>query len=245
MIYKNTAFKTEIKVLANTITVLLLSVQFANAQKAELNLSLNSGIYTFRGGGTMYENFFNTNSENTFGYANNPYGKQVTLSYGVSANIKHIADNNFLLGADFGFEVLRSKKNILAASRESAIGSSILTQNFINLYPFVGYRVDAKIVSIDFLLGLDFAYATSFKERDMVNGTSYERSVTTESGDFDYRPRAQVGLNYQRFGVYAGYSLGIIDYRKGLLSDPYPGAPSSDQSVRASFLRFGLSFRLY
>lgn len=118
----------------------LLTINFAEAQKTEINISLNSGVFNFRGTAVEDYTFLNLNSTTNKGYANNPYGAKAALSYGFSSNFKKITANNFIVGADLGFELLRSKNDITnvylnqspRSSSSTAKGNSILNQGFIN-----------------------------------------------------------------------------------------------------------------
>lgn len=230
------------KIKALSIIFLCLAHQFSFAQKTEFKVSVNSGLYSFIGNGAESESFLNASSNSA--RVNNPYGSKSLLSIGGSGNLKHIAKNNFLFGGDLGIETVRSKSIITAVnvsgSNSPATGTSVLTQNFINLYPFAGYRLNAALLSIDFMLGADLAYAISAKQKVQANingGASFANSYDNKIKDFDFRPRAQVGVNYQSITLCLGYAIGLVDYNKGALV-------LGSNTVNSSYLRFGIGYKL-
>jgi hypothetical protein len=219
------------------------NLQKVYAQKPEIRVALNSGLYSFRGSGTVQESALNVNSSLGAVYTNNPYGRNREISYGISGNLKFVA-SKFVFGLDLGYEVLRSKVGINAVYGDRGVttdasGKAILSQGFVNIFPFAGYQLKGKLVSIDLIGGLDLAYCTSVREKANAtsNGTVYTSSVDRKVEDFDYRPRVQAGINYQKFGAYAGYSFGLINYRRGLLGGPITFA-------QTSYIRFGISYQL-
>ena len=55
--------------------------------------------------------------------------------------------------------------------------------------------------------------------------------------DFDFRPRVQLSSNFNKFGVYVGYSKGLRNYLNG-----YVGGGAVEGY--ASLIRFGLTYQL-
>lgn len=104
----------------------------------------------------------------------------------------------------------------------------------------MGYRLPVNRLNIDFTGGLDIAYCINSKENGSAtakDGTKYKTDVDRENINFDIRPRIQIAANYEKTGVYIGYSLGLADY----MGD-YVGGNFGKCYV--SFLRFGLTYQV-
>jgi len=159
------------KKLILTITA-LLTLTIAHGQKTEYRISLNSGLFSFAGKSAEESTFINYSDQLQSGYINNPYGSKNGLCYGMSGNIQRVTKRNFILGLDLGYEILRSKISIvgIAGSTEtstysySATGQSFLTNNFMNIHPFFGYRIIEKSVILDITGGIDYAYCFNSNE---------------------------------------------------------------------------------
>jgi len=211
------------------------------AQKTEVSLALNSGLFYFSGSGAGNTSFFNYNATNNIGYVNNPWGTDATISYGLSGEVKYLTKSGFLVNADLGIELLRNRKDLLPQDGTSNFnGESYLTQTFLNLYPSLGYRLNSNQVSIDLLLGMDLAYSLNAKEKVNVNsstGLAFSTDRKRETIDFDIRPRPQIGINYKNYGLYIGYSVGTKNYQDNIIG-------SKNSEVRANYLRFGINYNL-
>lgn len=217
-------------------------------QKTEFRISLNSGLFSFAGKSAESVTSINYSEWLERGYTNNPYGSRGGLGIGLSGNLKRLSTNNSIIGIDLGYELLRSKIKINHVSGStgsstyelSAKGKTFLNSNFINLHPFMGYRLPVNNLNIDFTGGLDIAYCISSKENGSAtasDGTKYETAVDRENINFDIRPRIQIAANYEKVGVYIGYSLGLADYKAN-----YDGGKID--KCYASLLRFGLTYQL-
>lgn len=70
------------------------------------------------------------------------------------------------------------------------------------------------------------------------NGTTYSISWDRSSGmDYDIRPRVQLSSNFDKFGIYMGYSKGLSNYLRG-----YDGGSPYEGYSR--IIRFGLTYKL-
>lgn len=234
------------KKLILTITT-LLTLTIAHGQKTEYRISLNSGLFSFAGQTASKTSFINFNDQTKSGYTNNPYGSKNGLCNGVSGNIQRVTKRNFILGLDLGYEILRSKISIfgIAGSTETstygypATGQTFLNNNFMNINPFLGYRIIEKPIILDITGGIDYAYC--FKSNEVghatdSNGTKYETSRDIETIKSEVRPRIQISTYYNKFGLYVGYSYGFISYMSG-----YLGAFNESY---ARLLRFGLTYQI-
>ena len=230
------------KTLFTIIALFCLNISYG--QKSEFRVSLNSGLFSFAGKSAESVTFINYSERFGRGYTNNPYGSRGGLSIGLSGNFKRISTNNSIIGLDLGYELLRSKVKIDGIFGDgesiSSKGKTFLNSNFINLHPFMGYRLPVNKLNIDFIGGLDIAYCLSSQENGSAtasDGTKYKTSVDRENIHFDIRPRIQIAANYEKAGIYIGYSLGLADYMAEYIG-------GTIDRCYASFLRFGLTYQL-
>ena len=222
---------------------------FANAfgQTTELTVSLNSGLFSFAGRSASSSSFLNYTPGHG-GYTNNPYGSDPGLSYGLSLGIKRVVRRHLLVGVDAGYEVLRSVVHLSWVSEAGtatsyslpAHGQTILVSHFINVEPYVGFRVTPGRLTVDLTGGLDLAHCLSTREKGKAkgdNGTTYQTSVNRITITNDVRPRGQLTVGYRKTALYAGYSLGLRNYMGGYVGGPVPQA-------YGRLFRFGVQYRL-
>jgi hypothetical protein len=221
---------------------LFLGVAFS--QQVDINLSLNSGLFSFAGASAASSSFINFDEDTHTAYTNHPFGSQNGFGYGLSANLKVASNSSFIYGLDLGYEIMKSRIAIdgisTSGAQIAATGETSIHYQFINLFPFLGYRLQSnKKIFFDITLGLDNAYclkATEKGKATMSDGTVYATNVDRKTITTDIRPRIQLSANYERVGVYIGYSLGLRNY----LVD-YVGGTNECYS---RIIRFGLSYRL-
>lgn len=217
-------------------------------QHTEYRISLNSGLFSFIGRSSESVSAINYAEYLNSSYTNNPYGSKNALCYGVSANVKHLVKKHFILGVDLGYEKLRSEIAINAVNdfktystlQYAADGKTFLNYDFLNLQPFVGYRVVLQPLRFDITGGVDIARCLQAKEEgsaDATNGITYKTAVDRKTIKTDVRPRIQLSADYDRFGAYVGYSFGLANYREG-----YVGGVNE---CYARILRFGVTYRLH
>lgn len=225
----------------------LLFLTIVSGQKTELNLSFNSGLFSFSGQSAESTSFINYSSSTNSGYTNNPYGSKNGASYGISANIKRVTKRGLIVGADLGYENLSGKIFInsiidnkgIIANVYQASGKTLLNFDFINLYPFFGKQFIADKVSFDLTGGIEVGYCLATKENGnatATNGTKYTTEVERKSIKTDIRPRIQFSVSYQKVGVYFGYSYGLANYKEG-----YIGGVNE---CYARLIRFGLVYQI-
>jgi hypothetical protein len=159
-----------------------------------------------------------------------------------------VTKRNFLFGIDLGYETLRSKISIdridgytgFSTYQYSATGKTYLNSDFINLNPFLGYRIQYENISFDFAGGLDLACCLKGTENGNAtasNGTKYSISADSKPANIDIRPRFQFSAVYKKFGLYTGYSYGILNYMMWLKGDGIWEAYSR-------LIRFGVTYQL-
>lgn len=201
----------------------------------------------------MSTTFINlSSSPYSSGYTNNPYGTKNGLCIGLSGDFRHLTKGNFISGVDFGFETLKSKVNIdqvydtwASLNYENATGKTYLNYHFMNLFPYIGKRINLNELSVDLTGGIDVGYVLSADEKGEAvseSGNSYNTAVERKTQNFDIRPRVQVAVQHNRFGVYAGYSYGIVNYVKGFYVAGSVGNSSAPSEAR--MIRFGLTFKI-
>lgn len=230
---------------------LMIWVQNALGQRTEISVSVNSGFFYYAGSFPVSSTFINSYGS-TNGYTNNPYGKKLGFSYGISSNIERITTGRWIYGLDLGYERLRSRvllnevfsgffmNNSNPVNNSTPVsGKTNLGYGFINVFPFLGHRFNHRKFSWDLKVGSDLALPISGKEQG--KATSQNGTVFTVSragiGVFDIRPRMELSLKIHKLGFYAGYSYGLINYTKGLVG----GGPYTTYS---RYIRLGASYTL-
>ncbi|TCJ14477.1 hypothetical protein EPD60_10845 [Flaviaesturariibacter flavus] len=226
---------------------LLLPAVALQAQKTELRLALNSGVFRYTGNGVENTSSINYGTQEGQGYTNDVYGSHGALGYGASLDLQRVTRYGLLLGLRAGPEVLRSRQQISEVSvwdgynnkQVSANGSTHFSQSYIGISPFLGWRAPAGPVSLDATVGLEFGIPLSAWESGSALGADGQRYTVARyrryHGLADGRYRFQLGANYRRYGAYLGYSAGQIDMRSVMIGG------SSEAYSR--YLRFGLSRR--
>ncbi|MFD2572140.1 hypothetical protein ACFSUS_15965 [Spirosoma soli] len=222
-------------------------VHYSYGQKNETILSLNSGLFSFRGASAEANSQINLSPDGTTGYTNNPFGARPGLSYGLSFQVQRITKGNFILGVSLGVENLRSKTSITQVNgvttagtfQNQASGQTHLSNNFINGFPFIGYRFAVRQLAIDLTGGIDIGYLINSKEQGKAigqNGEPYSASVDRTLIKSDVRPRLQVSACYGKIGAYVGYSYGLINYRSGWVG--------GTNECYSELVRFGLMYKI-
>lgn len=211
------------------------------AQQLEIRASLNSGLYAFGGDGAT-----SVSQINGTVYTNNPYGSKGGLSYGLSLDIRKVTKSKFIYGADLGYEMLRSKVNLKYADVIGDIasdfeGKTYLNTSFINLFPYLGARFDIKQQAFDLTGGLDIGYVLTAREKGSaksIDNAQFEIETSTDRKNLktDLRPRIQLSTNFNKAGVYVGYSHGLINY-----TGNYVGLTKETYS---RMWRIGVTYRL-
>jgi hypothetical protein len=222
--------------------LLSLSCSCLYAQQTEIQLQLNAALLAYRGASSTDETYMihRPGKLSTLGETKS---KLSTMSYGFSGNIKNITHSRIIYGLDGGLELLRSRINITSLTLSfnnsiDATGKGITNNFYLNLFPYVGYRLQIKKCALDFTSGLDLAmliWSHVEGRATISNGTVYSGSTTNITKPFDLRTRAQLAAQYRKYGMYAGYSLGLINFH---------AKRSGNSACYASLIRFGLTYRI-
>lgn len=227
--------------------VCLFGFSVCHAQKTEVGISLNSGLFSFTGESAKSTAQINYGEQPKSAYTNNPYGSKNGLGLGLSGYIKRVSSNNFIVGLDGGYELLRSKIEITKISEfvetgyidHPATGKTYFNLSFINVRPFIGYRINANKIKFDITAGTDIAFCLSAEENGEAvtsNGLSYTTSLERKTITTDLRPGVQIGAQYKDVGVYIGYSSGISNYLSGYIG--------GSNEAYSRLLRFGLTYQI-
>ncbi len=242
-------------------TLLILFIPaLSSAQKTEMILSLESGLFSFRGHSAENTSFLNVYKFGSSfeGYTNNPFGSKSGITQGVSFNIQRINKRKLFAGISVGFENLPSKTDLVqvylpvsttspgtvihvgANPNAPVLGHTYLSNRCITLNPYIGFRFPTEYgAAIDFQAGFDAAYIMSSRENgraELPNGTVYTTSVDRKYISLDIRPRLQATVHYRRAGLFAGYSHGLINYKEGWVG--------GINEAYSNYLRFGAQYRL-
>ncbi|MFI5139768.1 MAG: hypothetical protein ACHQIM_18240 [Sphingobacteriales bacterium] len=226
------------------------------AQKIEVSLGANSGLFHYSGNGTTSSSFINGGQTPlTGGYPNYTWGNQNGFSYGANIQAQHVAKWGFIAGLQAGYDVLRSEAVITGVYHEAnaytnnAIlintpvkGTSVVQDQFINANPYLGYRLPLKKIKIDLLLGIDLGFGVNSFEKSRsvaADGTVYQTNVNYGKGAFEPRNRFGLAVSYKRFGITASYAHGIINHSSGLMND----SPIIFYAY-SELVRFGLIYRI-
>lgn len=222
------------------MTMILFSLP-SFAQKTEYNAVLNTGLFAFYGPRVEKSSSINYSSQNR--YTNNPYGSVPSSILGLAFNLKRITSYHLLFGFDLGYDYLRSGIKITGvwndATTMEAKGISHVNQDFINLFPQIGYRFQVNKFSIDALIGFDLAYGFQLTEQGHATTTTGEKFTTSvdRGTTADFRPRIQAAVNWRRISGFLSYENGQIPYDIGTMG-------AKEIGVYARIWRIGLAYRL-
>ena len=178
----------------------------------------------------------------------NPYGSRHHVAYGASLQAQYVTAGSFLLGAQLGYEVLRSRANIervyaygspSSSTFQPADGKAVIIANNINLHPYLGWRILKSAIDLDLTLGSDVTLNHQLKERSEAtteNGTDYK--VKREYGILhtDFRPRVGLTGYKGHFGASLSYAHGLRNHRAN-----YDGM---NAKLYTQVIRLGLLYRL-
>lgn len=225
------------------------------AQKTEVHLSLNSGLSSFNGPSATRTDRITVNANRYVpyetrpnAYTSNTVGKIPEFSYGASGQIQRVTSRSFIFGIGLGYENLRSSvrvdkviftQNITPIS-EAATGKIILSNQFLNVFSYLGYRIKMNEILLDLTTGVDVGYLMNSREEgkaktvtDYIITTYYNRDWDI---DFDVRAKLQATVSYHRFGIYADYAQGIPNY--------YGEMDCGDSEARSRMVRLGVTYKI-
>jgi hypothetical protein len=234
----------------------LFSLTQLFAQKFEVSIQANSGLYHYDGKASASVSFINQGSTDKGNYTNNPYGSKNGFSYGGDIQGQYVSKCGFITGLQAGYEVLRSKvdingyypstiylfnSNYIAQSYQIPVkGQSFLQNQDININPYIGYRLQTKKIKIDMMPGIDLGFNVSSYDKGKAidsTGNTYRTNLKKLDAPTDVRLRFGVAATYKRFGITAAYAHGLTNIAKNLSSD-------SSYEIHSELLRFGITYRI-
>jgi hypothetical protein len=234
------------------VSIICLILPFSiNAQFTEFSLHASSGLFKFQNkpGSQTSTAVIARQGNNVPELTQNPYGEESGNSFSFAFQVQHYTEKNIILGTQLAYEQLQSKNIIDRADGTLAqmitvnSGESILTNEFINVFPFVGKRINTKTEGLDFdiFLGCDFGFFLSSKENVKIttsNNDLYEFQTLRNEPVFDGRVRFGANVYYKFIGINLGYSYGFVNYN----------APSFRENTvpvsESRMLRIGLVYRI-
>ena len=140
-----------------------------------------------------------------------------------------------------GFEALKSKVRITEANLGSTLtmlvnGNSTLRNEVLTLSPYIGHRFSDRKIFIDLMVGLEWGLWLGSKEEVTIspnpeNLPDVENNLPKPVVHFG--PNVQFKVQYKRYGLIAGYYLGLTNYQT-----------EGNLKAYSNFLGFGLSYQL-
>ncbi|MFY0653685.1 MAG: hypothetical protein JXQ96_16695 [Cyclobacteriaceae bacterium] len=224
---------------------LFLIVSFSKAQTVEYSVQLHSSLASFWGGSSSKLSFVDL----YLGLYNieNPYGRSPALSYGISTQAQLLV-KRYVFGLQVGYDNFKSNTSIHGSPQEEAVywidterSSLVLSNHFLNLYPYIGRRIDKGKWIFDATAGVDIAFSHGGKIRIDItdtNDTKMNRNIDLNGSGIDIRPRVSVIAYNGKFGYFAGYSLGILPYENEI------GFESAAEGIYSRIVRLGISYKL-
>ncbi|WP_413666436.1 hypothetical protein ACEN9X_18035 [Mucilaginibacter sp. Mucisp86] len=239
---------------------LMLSGLQLCAQKLEVSVQANTGLFHFAGKSTSATTQVLQGSitGDPMNRANNPYGNKNGFSYGGSVQIQTISKGGFIVGLQGAYELLRSKVNvdkytpittvlygdylpITANDPSFAVTGHIAFQNqSINLNPYIGYRFQLNKVKLDILPGMDLGLILDSRDKGEVkdkDGKIYKVDYKRSKAPTDVRLRLGTVASYGRYGLNASFAHGLTNYMKDMVGD-------ASFNAHSEYFRLGLSYRL-
>ena len=237
---------------------LLISGLQLRAQKLEVTVQANTGLFHFAGksSSATTQVLQGSITGDPMNRANNPYGSKNGFSYGGSVQVQTVSKGGFIVGLQGGYELLRSKAevnkytpiilnpteyDIVANDASFAVtGHVALQSQSINLNPYIGYRFALNKVNLDILPGMDIGLILDTRDKGEVKdkeGKIYKVDYKRSKAPTDVRLRLGAAASYGRYGLNASFAHGLANYMKDMVGD-------ASFNAHSEYFRLGLSYRL-
>ncbi len=227
------------------------STTMALGQKMEYSGQINTGLSRFTGESATRNTSMNvvqTGPWEVSAHTVNPYGSRYNASYGASLQGQYVSAGGFLLGAQTGYELLRSHARIErvhginghgSSTHSPSDGKAVIIANNINFQPYVGWRIWQSTLDLDLTLGSDVALNHQLREKSEAttqNGTEFK--VDREYGILhtDFRPRLGLTAYRGQLGASLSYAHGIRNHRANW--------DGGNPKLYTQVIRLGLLYRL-
>ena len=243
----------------STILLSLLSSTLLFAQKIEVSIQTNSGLFHYSGPSATSTSSIIKNASTAQNFTDDPYGDKNGFSYGGNIQIQYVNKKGFIIGLQTGYEILRSKVDINVYYPNTSsmypiipgpltpvpvkipvTGQTYLQNNDININPYIGYRLQLKKIKIDVMPGLDFGFNTNSYYKGSAtdnSGNVYQTNMTFPHAHTDLGLRFGVAANYKKFGITANYAHGLTNLAKDVYG-------TSNSIVHSELLGFGITYRI-
>jgi len=229
------------------LALLLSLATFGFGQQVAYSIHANSGLFRFGGqSATKSSGLVLGSGRPDINYTNNPYGKNVALSYGLAAQVQKVNPKNLIYGLQAGYEILQSKVYlqhaytlVSSAPAPKASGETVFQHNFINAHPFLGKRFILNQITLDLSAGLDLGYCLQSHEKGKATDNSGQTFISDKDRakpGLDTRPRLGITAYYHQVGLTAGYGHGLKNYT--------PQTEGANLENYARLIRFGLVYKI-
>lgn len=232
--------------------ILFIAALFASvalpAQKIEVSLQPQTGLYSFRGPGAFETGTYfiadvlqpSTAPRSIPGYFSG-------FSFSLESAVQRVGKKKWIQGLGISYESLQSKYDIKGLANvwgpfTEVSGESRSTNKYVTLHPYYGRRLQSNKLRLDISLGIDFAIGLEAMEKGEFKGNTgetYRFNYYRNTPPTDIRLRIQFIGRYKKIGILLAYSHGISDYNYGATYSGPLGAPAFSQ-----YLRTGISYKL-
>jgi len=220
----------------------------------DVSIQANSGPFHYTGSSATATTVFWPSTGYNNAYVITPFGANNAFSYEIGAKVQYVA-NGFIVGLQSNFQSLRSSEAITQASpyngmiiffgianpsNISATGTAYLRTEYIDVNPYIGYRISTKKLKIDLMPGVDIGYITdshSYGQVTDVNGHyTFDNKMDFGTVHKDWRLKFEAVVWYKRFGINASQSVGLTNYTGD--------SPVNTQNAKSRLTLFGISYRI-
>jgi hypothetical protein len=243
----------------------IVVVTHLRAQNFEFSIGANTGLFHYTGNGSVANSYIAGGAPGGApNHTYNPYGNKNGLSYGAYAQLQYVTKCGFIIGSQFGYDVLRSKVNITGILPfeylldeypgpayynqypANATGHAYLQQDLFNLNPYIGYRIKAGKINVDLMPGIEFGFdinsydkgKATFTDPSNESPSTYTTDYNLGKAQRDIRAKFGAAADYRKWALMLSYARGYTSYL------PYLYNASSGDYVHTRLLRVGVSYRI-
>jgi hypothetical protein len=221
-------------------TLLLLLSFFAKSQSNEFQIGVFVNKLSFVNPGAAQQVivYYPQNTPNSSPIANNPYGTNGKIGYGIRINYQRSTKSKLVFGIASSLEKLKTQAPVSQFN-----GENILHLNYLNLHPFIGLRLANKeLLKLDLKLVTDLSYLLASKEELTfeMNGITNTYTNDRNHQKTDYRLGLGVAVHVQRFSLNMEYLVGIVNH------NPQADTPFhyTDNDINSTIVRLGINYTL-
>jgi hypothetical protein len=249
--------------MKKTLLTALFIFAFAQlkAQNFEFSLQAGSGLSHFSGSSSASTSYIIGAPGGSDNYTNDPYGSRTAITYSAGLQGQYVFKSMFIVGLQASYQLFQSKVKLDSVSRtdldlvpfpgpnslyndkEPATGQTSLKASYINLSPYIGYRVLAGKIKLDVLPGIDIGFGLGSHENGKATTAFSSNNVTLDADKDLGTPKTDVGLRlglaayYHRYGLTASYSYGLSNYLSYVI-------PYGSTSLHTELFNLGISYKI-